>query len=164
LSKTGCNNTQNIQTMYDNNIPDAWITTRCKQRGRTPFNNGGRGLPRGRSRNGSDPVAAPTTTRAGSSIVSTTQYKNSTSNDTNDTLNDTIKLFILITPTIHLAPHIVTVSPKHAIKQMWRPHTPNLILSSEKFIHNLHPCFPLCVVVVIENNYRYIRLSQPSLE
>jgi hypothetical protein len=129
---TGTRHTGNHK---DNNMSDAWIPIR-RRRGRCPFTNGGRGLPRG-GRNAMNPAAAPATPREGSPI--TTRLK--TTSYINSTTDDTLALFLQVTPIF--THHVITVSPEHVIKLLWRPHTPNLYPLLNQYPHISHSCLSL---------------------
>ena len=100
-----CSNTYQTSTAHDNNMADAWIPIRNRGRGRSPFNKGGCGPPRG-GRNAVDPTTPHAVTSEGSPIAS----RLSTSLYNNSTTDDTLALFLQVTQK-HPAPHIITVSP-----------------------------------------------------
>jgi hypothetical protein len=108
-------------TTHDNTMADAWIPIRNKGRGIAPLNKGGRGPPIG-GRNAVDPMPAHAATGEGSPIdsrLSTSLYSTSTT-------DDTLAFFSQVKQK-HPTHHNITVSPKHVIKILRRPHTPKLL-------------------------------------
>jgi hypothetical protein len=93
-----------------------------------------------------DPTAAPTAPREGSPITS----RLTTTSNTNYTTDDTLALFPYVITTLS-AHHIITASPEHVIKLMWRPHTPDLVPSIGYYPHNyIHPCLSFTPVSLAE--------------